>query len=48
VLIEAGDKLGDTTSELRPSEFMSELVSGGLKNYAYRVMTGGTGKKNRM
>jgi len=42
-LIETGDKLGDITSELRPSEFISEFVSGGPKNYAYRVMTGGTG-----
>jgi len=41
-LIETGDKLGDMTSELRPSEFISEFVSGGPKNYAYRVMTGGT------
>ena len=39
-LIETGDKLGDMTSELRPSEFISEFVSGGPKNYAYRVMTG--------
>ena len=43
-LIETGDKLGDMTSELRPSEFISEFVSGGPKNYAYRVMTGGTGE----
>jgi len=42
-LIETGDKLGDMTSELRPSEFISEFVSGGPKNYAYRLMTGGTG-----
>jgi len=42
-LIETGDILGDMTSELRPSEFISEFVSGGPKNYAYMVMTGGTG-----
>ena len=41
-LIETGDKLWDMTSELRPSEFISEFVSGGPKNYAYGVMTGGT------
>ena len=45
-LIETSDKLGDMTSELRPSEFIFEFVSGKLKNYAYRVMTGGTGEKN--
>ena len=42
-LIGTGDKLGDMTSELRPSEFIYDFVSGGSKNYAYRVMTGGTG-----
>ena len=42
-LIEPGDKLGDITPELRPSEFISEFVSGGPKNYAYSVMAGGTG-----
>jgi len=47
-LIETGDKLVDMTSELRRSEFISEFVSGGHKNYAYRVMTGGTGEKNSM
>jgi len=41
-LIETGDKLGDMTSEMCPSEFISEFVSGGLKNYAYRVITVGT------
>ena len=47
-LIETGDKLGDMTSELRPSEFISEFVSGGPTNYAYRVMTGGTCEKKCM
>jgi len=50
-LIETGDKLEDMTSELRPSEFISEFVSGGPKTYAYKVMTGGTGgevEKNSM
>jgi len=46
-LFETGDEFGDMTSELRPSEFISEFVSGGPKNYAYRVMTGGTGKKKQ-
>jgi len=44
-LIETGDKLGDMTSELRPFEFISELVSGGHINYAYRVMTSETCEK---
>jgi len=35
------------TSELRPSEFISEFVSGGPKNYAYRVMSGGTGEEEK-
>jgi len=42
-MIETGDKLGDMTSELRPSAFISEFVSGGPKNYAYRVIADGTG-----
>jgi len=46
-LIETGDKLGDMTSELRPSEFISEFVSARQKNYAYRVMTGGTGEEEK-
>jgi len=28
--------MGDMTSEMRPSEFISEFESGGTKNYAYR------------
>ena len=47
-LIETGDILRDKTSKLRPSEFISEFVSGGPKNYAYRVMTDGKTKKNIM
>jgi len=42
-LIETGDKLGDMTSELRPSETISEFVSGGPKNYAYRALDTVTG-----
>ena len=37
-LVETGDKLGDMTSELKPSEFIEEFVSGGPKNYAYKVV----------
>jgi len=40
-LIETGDKLGDMTSELRPSESISEFVSGGPKNYVYKIVTEG-------
>ena len=36
-LIESGDKLSSITNELQPGEFIDELVSGGPKNYAYRV-----------
>jgi len=37
-LIETGDQLGEMTSELRPIEYVSEFVSGGPKNYAYRII----------
>jgi len=40
-LIETGDKLLDMTSELHPSESISEFVSGGPKNYAYKIVTQG-------
>ena len=43
-LIELGDYLGDMTSELKGSEFISEFISGGPKNYAYKLcdlVTGG-------
>ena len=36
-LIECGDKLGDMTNELGEGEFIEEFVSGGPKNYAYKV-----------
>jgi len=35
---ETEDKLGDMTSELRTKRYVSELVSGALKNYAYKVI----------
>ena len=44
-LIETGDKLGDMTSELRRSESISEFVSGGPKNYAYKIVIEGKGEK---
>jgi hypothetical protein len=37
-LIECGDKLGSMTNELQLGEFIDEFVSGGPKNYAYRVI----------
>ena len=43
--IETDEKLGDITSELRPSKFISEFAGGVPKNYAYKVMTDGTGMK---
>ena len=43
-LIEPGDKLGDMTSELRPRECVSEFVSVGPKNYAYKVIDTVTGR----
>jgi len=40
-----GDKLGDMTSELSPSESISEFVSGGPMNYAYKIVTEGKKEK---
>ena len=37
-LVEAGDSLGDMTSELKPHETIAEFVSGGSKNYAYTII----------
>ena len=37
-LIETGDTMGDMTSELRTTEYVSEFVSGMPKNYAYKVI----------
>ena len=42
-LIETGDKLGDMTSELRPSEKISEFTCGGPKNDAHRMVHTVTG-----
>ena len=43
-LVETGDNLGYLTSELKPSEFIEEFVSGGPKNYAYKVFDTVTGQ----
>jgi len=42
-LIECGDALGDITSELKANEYISEFVSGGPKNYAYKQCNSVTG-----
>ena len=36
--IECGDKLGDMTNELGSGEYIDEFVSGGPKNYAYKIV----------
>jgi hypothetical protein len=38
--IECGDNLGDMQNELKPGEYIEEFVSGGPKNYAYKVASG--------
>jgi hypothetical protein len=40
-VIDCGDELDSMTNELQPGEFIEEFVSGGPKNYAYRVGGGG-------
>jgi len=37
-LIDCGDRLGSMTIEFQPGEFIDEFVSGGPKNYEYRVV----------
>ena len=37
-LVECGDRLGDMTNELRPCAYIEEFVSGGPKNYAYKIV----------
>ena len=44
-LVETGDNLGAMTSELRPSEFMEEFVSGRPKNYDYKTVHTATGER---
>ena len=43
-LIKCGDAPGDMTSELKANEYISEFVSGGPKNYAYKQCNSMTGK----
>ena len=38
MLVETGDSLGVMISELKPFEFIEEFVSGGPKNYAYKIV----------
>jgi hypothetical protein len=47
-LIECGDALGDMTSELKENEYISEFVSGGPKNYAYKQCNAVTGEVKRV
>jgi len=42
-LTETGDKMGNMTYEMRPSQTILEFVSGGPQNYAYRVLDTETG-----
>ena len=42
-LVDAGECLGDMTSELKPCEYISEFVSDGPKNYAYQTCNTKTG-----
>jgi len=44
-LVETGDNLGAMTSELKPSEYMEEFVSGRHKNYAYKTVHAATGER---
>jgi len=47
ILIECGDNLGDMTNELKPNEFIDEFVSGGPKNYAYRICNRDASKESK-
>ena len=47
-LVETGNNLGDMTSELKPSEYIEEFVSGGQKNYAYKVVDTVTGERKHV
>ena len=42
-LVPIGDRLGDMTSELKLVEYISEFVSGGPKQYAYKTHNTETG-----
>jgi hypothetical protein len=43
MLVECGDRLGDMTDELKSGEYISEFVSAGPKNYAYKICECGSG-----
>jgi hypothetical protein len=43
MLIEFGDRLGDITDKLKRGEYISEFVSAGPKNYAYKICEHGNG-----
>jgi hypothetical protein len=43
-LIPCGDKLGDMVSELKPGEHVTEFVSAGANNYAYKIVNSATGE----
>jgi hypothetical protein len=45
-LVKTGDCLGEMTSELKPDEIISEFVSGGPKNYAFKTFNLVTGAEN--
>ena len=47
-LIECGNAFGDMTSELKVGEYISEFVSGGPKNYAYKLCDSVTGEEKTM
>ena len=42
-LVDTVDNLGAMTSELGTSQFIKEYVSGGPKNYAYKIVDFATG-----
>jgi hypothetical protein len=42
--IPCGDKFGDMVIELNPGEHVTEFVSAGAKNYAYKIVNSATGE----
>jgi hypothetical protein len=45
-LVKTGECLGDMRSELKPSEYISDFVSGGPNNYAYKTIDTATGAES--
>jgi hypothetical protein len=43
--VTCGDKQGNMNNELRRNEYISEFVSGGPKNYAYKIVNASTSEK---